>query len=327
MNYFSFLFVVALSFFAKTVFSEQQIIGFAFDLDDNILKMPTSIVLFEKQTGEPLPVSTDEFAVIRELIGKSGTPWASFSIDPCPEKGSLRFFGDLSIERENHFLKDLKKALEGSPHHWQGPAWSDFSLALSDPHTAQQTSIITARNHEPSTVFEGLKLLKERGLILHLLPEDNIWTVSAPSFKKKFQDTFDVVPPVGTTQSPSERKAAVAEGILDQINQLPLRSNSYSVLDPEGNHQKPLHLWGFSDDDFGTFQKMQAHLQKGVDSNRWPFVKITLFFTGLNHPQEKPRSVVLRPHRDPRSFREEGEWKGFIRNCFQSLAKVSGVQQ
>lgn len=316
--------LVTLWLLSKILFSHEQVVGFAFDWDDNIVKMPTSIILFDNKTQTPLPISTDEFAVIRELIGKVGTPWESISLDPCPEKGSLRFFGDLSVEGENHFLKDLHQAISELPSKWQRPAWPNFVMALDHPSTAKNTSIITARKHEPNTVFEGLVFLKDRGLIRFLPPKDNIWTVSSPSFGQQFKDTFGVFAPVGDTQSPSERKVAVAMKLLDQINSSPLGSGAKPVLDSKGDTFTPLHLWGFSDDDFGTFDKMQSNLQNEIDANRWPKVKVSLFYTGLNHPKEEPRAIVLRHQQIPRTFEEDSEWKELFITCSQPIRKLTG---
>src|SRR5688572_7084977 len=49
-----------------------QLTGWNFDWDDNIFFMPTKIRLYHKETGEDVGVSTADFALIREEIGKPG---------------------------------------------------------------------------------------------------------------------------------------------------------------------------------------------------------------------------------------------------------------
>ncbi len=99
------------------------------------------------------------------------------------------------------------------------------------------------------------------------------------------------------------------ENILDRINAKPLGKKAVAVMSSDGSKNVPLHLWGFSDDDFGNYSKALNVLQAGVDRNRWPNVKISLFFTGTNHPTEKPRAVVLQAKKPPRPFTETNEWE------------------
>lgn len=82
-----------------------------------------------------------------------------------------------------------------------------------------------------------------------------------------------------------------------------------SVVAPDGVSQGRHHLWGFSDDDFGNFQKASEVLQKGVDAGRWPHVKITVFYTGTNRTDVRPHAVTLIPNAKPRPHSEgASEW-------------------
>ncbi|MCX6124894.1 MAG: hypothetical protein NTV34_09130 [Proteobacteria bacterium] len=288
----------------------QPVIGFAFDWDDNIFEMPTQIMLFNKKTGAQKGVSTEEFALIRSLIGKVGSPWESYEMRPSVSEGSLRFFSDQAVEGKDFFAKDIEKAMTTPGYHWKGPVWDDFVTAMSQKRTADQTSIITARLHSPATIHRALLGLQRRGLIKNTLPEQNIWAVSYEGFDRVFGSQFKKAPPEGGAADPSARKAAVMESILDRITSQPLPEVGTPTVRPSGIGTAIQHLWGFSDDDFGNFSKAQSVLQKGVDVDRWPNVKITLFFTGTNNPTEKPRAIVLRPRAVPRPYAELSEWKG-----------------
>lgn len=287
----------------------SQIVSLAFDWDDNIFIMPTEIMIMNRKTGKEHGVSSQRFAIIRQNIGKPGTEWADYELSPSETDGAFRFMGDAASDHINHFQKDIETAISTKDYRWQGPVWQDFVSAMSQPSTAAQTSIITARGHEPITIQNALKKLVSRGLIKNVPPVENIWSVGGPSFTSHYKQVFKKDPPAGSTASPSLRKAAVMEQLLDQINAHPPDKNSVAVLHPDGSKKVPLNLWGFSDDDFGNFSGALSVLQNGVDRNRWPNVKITLFFTGTNNPTEKPHAIVLREKQTPRPFIEAEEWK------------------
>jgi hypothetical protein len=285
------------------------IVGFAFDWDDNIFEMPTQIMLFDKNTGEQRGISTDEFALMRSLIGKAGTPWEGYELRSSSVDGSLRYFGDTSKEGAAIFAQDVKRAMTSAKYHWQGPVWKDFVHAMRHKQTADQTWIITARRHSPKTIHSALIEFQNRGLIKNVLPVENVWVVGYEEFDSIYKNRFGRKPPEGGSADPSARKAAVMENILDGINGTSIPASAPKTLASIGNNHVRQHLWGFSDDDFGNFNKARDVLQNGVDANRWPNVKITLFFTGTNHPTEKPQAVVLRSKMAPRPFSEKDEWK------------------
>lgn len=296
----------------KTKAAPEMIVGFAFDWDDNIFEMPTKIMLYDKVNKTEKGVSTEDFALIRGSIGKPGTEWANFEMRSSPEEGSLRYFGDYSKEGKKQFSNDVALAMNTKGYHWQGPVWNDFVSAMGATQTSKNTWIITARQHAPTTIHGALTELRTKGLIKTVLPASNIWAVSHRDFDKDFKRVFSREAPEGGASEPSARKAAVMESILDQISATSMPKGAPSTADIEGTGKSQQHLWGFSDDDFGNFSKAKNVLQKGVDAGKWQNVKITLFFTGTNHPTEKPQSIVLRPKKEPRKFTEVDEWKELL---------------
>ncbi|MBY0369982.1 hypothetical protein K2X33_04800 [bacterium] len=276
----SFLFV-ALFTTASQAAHRYPVTGWNFDWDDNIFYMPTQIRLWTSD-GEEVGVSTGEFAVIRDKIGKEA-PWDKHELRFDRVTGSMRFFGD-AASSENVFLKDVLAALQAGGDKWKGPSWDAFVRAMSNKTTARQTSIITARQHAPRTIYNALKELKKLGYIRHLPLVRNIFPVGYPKLDPRFK---------GTSEDPSEAKTMVMGYLLDQINALPLTDRPM-VKNREGTGEAQLHLWGFSDDDYGNYSKAATFLSAEMAKGRWPNMKITIYFTGVHHPTIKPTMAVIQ---------------------------------
>ena len=119
---------------------------YAFDWDDNILRMPTMIRL-ENKVGDqwvPTDVSTAEFAEVRgdkdnwRLLNQSGDDAFANFRDNGPMGGDI-------------FLEDVKRAISAGRF---APAWGDFIECLSN---GSLFAIITARGHESETMRRGVE--------------------------------------------------------------------------------------------------------------------------------------------------------------------------
>ncbi len=114
---------------------------YAFDWDDNLVHMPTKIILLDV-TGNEIPMSTEDFATYRNKIGKknfkyNGKIVSDFAPDP------FRFFG---VKGDKDFLIDSLRAKIG-------PAWNDFKEAINN---GSIFAIITARGHNPETIKQAI---------------------------------------------------------------------------------------------------------------------------------------------------------------------------
>jgi hypothetical protein len=286
-----------------------QLTGWNFDWDDNIFFMPTQIRLYHRDTGEARGVSTADFALIREKVGKEGE-WKDYEMRP----DSLAAFGDDPTGRRNFFREDVEATIAAlSKKLWQGPSWRAFVTACSRKETAKHTTIITARLHSPETIHEGLQALKRMGLIRYLPPIENIYPVNYPPLARELG---------GSASNPSEAKAIVMKKILDRIEAQPLGPRARKVLSPDGTTMKRMHLWGFSDDDYGNFAKARDAL--AAEARRWPNVKIVVFFTGKNHPTEKPRAEVILPNGETRlaTRAEIGAAKGILGDYDRAFSRA-----
>lgn len=261
--------------------------SFAFDIDDNILFMPTQIRVFHKQTGEEVGISTAEFAEVRSHIGKQGK-YKDYEMRTDPLTGSLRFFGD-AVDPDQ-FYNDLKWVIENvAPEKWQGPSWKAHQEAMSNYETAQNTTYITARLHSPRSIYKGLILLQERGYIKFLPREENIFPVSYPKFQNEIR--FGKIKN-GVASDPSSTKAEVMIAILDELNALQMTDEVQVVVDRDGNSRARLRTWGFSDDDYGNYSKAVNVLTAEVAKGRWPNLKLVLFYTGHNGPIAPETKVI-----------------------------------
>ena len=113
---------------------------YAFDWDDNIVSMPTKIIL-KNEDGEEVGMSTEDFAHYRSKIGKEdfeyeGEKIVGFGEDP---------FKNFGVKGDKQFIVDAMLAKEG-------PAWGDFVEAINN---GSIFSIVTARGHTPSVLKEA----------------------------------------------------------------------------------------------------------------------------------------------------------------------------
>lgn len=294
--------VLLLTHTAQARSYRYPVTGWNFDWDDNIFYMPTQIRLWTS-SGEEIGVSTADYALIREKIGVEA-PWDRHEFRTDLATGSLRFFGDEG-SRENIFLKDVLQAMASHRDQWQGPSWPAFVRATSNPATARNISIITARMHSPRTIYAALKELQRRGFIRHLPLQRNIFPVGYPKIDPRFS---------GSSGSPSAAKAVVMAHLLDQFDRLPLAGRP-PVENREGTGRAALHLWGFSDDDYGNYSKAADFLSKEVARGRWKNMKISLYFTGKNHPTIGPRLEVIQ---------SDGSLRRIGPNCPQDVLRAVG---
>ena len=114
---------------------------YAFDWDDNIVTMPTRIMV-KDDNGDVVGMTTEDFAHYRSKIGKedfdyNGKMIVGFDEDP---------FRNFRTAGDKAFLIDSMLAKPG-------PAWNDFVECINN---GSIFSIITARGHNPNTLKEAV---------------------------------------------------------------------------------------------------------------------------------------------------------------------------
>lgn len=181
---------------------------YAFDWDDNIVYMPTEIILIDEYNDE-VGMSTHDFAKYRSNIGKNefkyrGTTIVGYADNP---------FRQFRVEGDEQFLKDIMIAKAG-------PAFNDFKEAVNN---GSIFSIITARGHNPETLKKAVKIYIEEDFneiskkrVIHNL--------------KKYRDLI-----------PSEEKNdEIIDEYLDLCKFYPVSFGSGSAANPEVEKVKAL---------------------------------------------------------------------------------------
>jgi len=133
---------------------------YALDWDDNILHMPTKI-LMDKKVGEewkPVSVSTAQFAEVRNDKDnyrlRNSNPTEAFSE-----------FRDTGLRGDMAFLEDVKFAIKNKSF---APSWESFIKCLSE---GALFAIITARGHEPESIRRGVEFVLDE--VLTKMPSIN----------------------------------------------------------------------------------------------------------------------------------------------------------
>jgi hypothetical protein len=215
-----------------------------FDFDDNVIYLTTPIILFQKDTGAEVAVSSGEFAHESKNIGKSGI-FENYFIDINDAKGSFRHFRDIEFTnldrqtgKKQSFVKDIEHALSLADHVWKAPSWNCFYHAT---YNHRPVSLITARGHHPDTIKAGINLMASNGVLPHDPNYHTIYPVSNPEIRNILGDTK-------LTKNVAElKKEAIRASVLKAIELY-----GYS----------PYHRFGMSDDDHKNIELISEEMRE-----------------------------------------------------------------
>lgn len=202
-----------------------------FDFDDNIVFLSTTLVIFHKETGAELLLTSADWARFHHSIGRHG-PFKDYEIRFDDQTGSFRNFRDHHPrelmrlgQKRQLFVEDVAAAMGVPDLQWKGPSWECFYHATFNQ---RPVSLITARGHHPETLKEGIRLFVNRR-ILPLEPNYlSIYPVSNVQTRASLGDP-------GLTLSVAELK------------QKAIRASVEKALDVYGYSAH--HRFGMSDDD------------------------------------------------------------------------------
>jgi hypothetical protein len=241
---------------------------YAFDWDDNIVHMPTKIILKDKD-GNEVGMSTEDFAEYRHEVGKKDFDYKGKTIVGFAENP----FRNFRTEGDKDFLIDAMQAKKG-------PAFDDFREAINN---GSIFSIITARGHNPQTLkeavynyivndFEGIskdQLIKNLKKYRSFLGEDEMSDKelidSYLSLNKYHPVSFG--DEAGAT-NPEEAKVSAMNEFVDYIKGMAAILNKRAWLKNDiGNKFIPTKpLIGFSDDDPKNVEVMRKAFKDKPDN-------------------------------------------------------------
>ena len=239
---------------------------YAFDWDDNIVIMPTQIMLQSEQGGE-VGMSTEDFAEYRQKIGKepfdyNGEIIVGYAEDP------YRNFG---VQGDKKFIVD---SLLAQP----GPSWDDFVECING---GSIFAIITARGHTPTVLRDSIynfivtnhngisaesliQNLKEyRDLSGEVMRDDQLLIKEYLDMCKYHPVTYGE----GSASNPEEGKIKALREFINYVKyQSRKLGQKVSFTNDVTNNFVP--QIGFSDDDPGNIESIKSFLEKEYEDEK-----------------------------------------------------------
>lgn len=249
---------------------------YAFDVDDNLLIMPTVIHMEHLVDGEWVleDISTEKFAKIRNdnenwrLLSDISKLNMKLSDEYKEGTASYIEFRDYGPRGENAFLEDMKQAIETESF---GPSWNKFIECLI---SGSIFAIITARGHESNTLRKGVEYIIENILTTE---QKNEMASNLIAYKDMFIKNFDIMKEYGFN--------SLVSNYLDSCEFIGVSSPTFAkkyggtVLNPEEAKKKALNDFinkinsygeqigaqvklGFSDDDVKTVNNVKKYFNE-----------------------------------------------------------------
>lgn len=241
---------------------------YAFDWDDNVVHMPTKIML-KTEDGDEIGMSTDDFAEYRHQIGKKpfnykGDVIVGYTDEP---------FKNFQTPGDKNFLIDAMRAE-------LGPAFDDFREAING---GSIFSIITARGHKPNTlkqavynyIIDGFNGINKDELVKNLRKYRDISgeeDMTDDELIKTYLDMNRFHPvsyndPEGAA-NPEEAKVRAMDKFVDYVRELSQELNKRAFLkkDVSNNFIPAKPTIGFSDDDIRNVEVMKKHFEDKPDN-------------------------------------------------------------
>jgi hypothetical protein len=241
---------------------------YAFDWDDNVVHMPTKIIL-KTEDGDEVGMSTDDFAEYRHIIGKEPFNYKGDVIVGYTEEP----FKNFQTPGDKNFLIDAMRAK-------LGPAFDDFREAING---GSIFSIITARGHNPETlkqavynyIIDGFNGINKDELVKNLRKYRDIAgeeDMTDDELIKTYLDMNRFHPvsyndPEGAA-NPEEAKVRALEKFVDYVRKMVLKLNKKGIIkkDISNNFIPAKPTIGFSDDDIRNVEVMKKHFKDKPDN-------------------------------------------------------------
>lgn len=240
---------------------------YAFDWDDNIVHMPTKIVL-KTEEGDEVGMSTDDFAEHRHHIGKEPFQYKGETIVGYADEP----FRNFRTKGDKDFLIDAMSAKEG-------PAFADFREAINN---GSIFSIITARGHNPETLkqavynyiisgYNGIdkdKLIKNLKKYRTFVDEDDMSDDELIKSYLELNKYHPVSFGEGSAANPEELKVKALEEFVSYIRAMAgiLNKKAFIKNEISNNFIPRIPSIGFSDDDIRNVEVVNKHFKDKPDN-------------------------------------------------------------
>lgn len=234
---------------------------YAFDWDDNIVYMPTKIIILT-DNGKEVGMSSEDFAKYREMIGKEPFIYHGHNIVGFANQPFRHF----KVEGDKQFIID---ALSAPP----GPSWSDFVECLNG---GSIFAIITARGHDPKTIKEACKnwlLMNYNGINGNVCFENlkkyrELSGEETQITKKQALDEYldlckfyPVTFGEGSLQNPEQGKIVALREFIGYVKNMASQLGEKAFFKNDVKNYFTPQI-GFSDDDLKNIEKISSFLEK-----------------------------------------------------------------
>lgn len=239
---------------------------YAFDWDDNIVSMPTQIVL-KSEEGYDVNMSTEDFAEYRHKIGKEPFDYNGETVVGYAEN-PYRNFG---VEGDKKFIVD---SLLATP----GPSWDDFVECING---GSIFAIITARGHTPTILRDSIynfivtnhnginaqtlisNLKEYRDLSGEVMKDDQLLIKEYLDMCKYYPVTYGE----GSASNPEEGKIKALREFINYVKYQSRKiGQKVSFTNDVSNNFVP--QIGFSDDDPGNIESIKSFLEKEYEGEK-----------------------------------------------------------
>lgn len=237
---------------------------YAFDWDDNIMMMPTQIILKDDK-GNEVGMSTEDFAEYRVKIGVEPFEYKKKNIVGFAED-PFRYF---STKGDKRFIVDSLLAKTG-------PAWDDFVEAING---GSIFSIVTARGHSPlvirkaienmiNTNFKGIskkELVKNLRKFRDIAGEEDMSDDELIDTYMNMNKYYPVTFGAGSAQSPEKGKVDALREFQEYVKYIAKRLHKPGMFKNEISNRFIPQI-GFSDDDLRNLEKVKQELGKDPEN-------------------------------------------------------------
>ena len=233
---------------------------YAFDWDDNIMMMPTQIIV-ATEDGKEIGMSTEDFAEYRGMLGKEPFDYNGETIVGYAENPYRNF----TTEGDSQFIVDAMIADIG-------PSWNDFVEAVNG---GSIFSIITARGHTPSVLRDAVfnmimtnhNGINKQELVNNLKKYRDITGENEMTDEDLIEEYLDLLRfyPVtygeGSAANPEEGKIKALREFILYVKEMASRMDQRAFFknDVKNNF---IPMIGFSDDDPGNIESIKSFLDK-----------------------------------------------------------------